>query len=129
MASRALEIPLKEEEGWKNLEAPELIAFEKPGQRIEGTLTAVSRIELRGKKVVQYVLATGDRVLKLLGTYDLVQKLDGRHIGCRVRILYRGDDPEIKKGDNHMKIFHVQIKGTPAAVAPSGPITDEDIPF
>lgn len=125
-----MEMPLREEEGWKSLDAPELVAFERPGQQIEGTLIGVTRIELRGKRVVQYTFANGDRTLKLLGTFDLVQKLDGRHIGCRVRILYRGEDPEIKKGDNHMKIFQVQIKGTPsAAAAPTGPITDEDIPF
>lgn len=130
MATRSLAMPLKEEDGWKSLDAPELIAFDKPGQQLEGTLIGVTRIELRGKKVVQYTLANGDRTLKLLGTFDLVQKLDSRHIGCRVRLLYRGEDPEIKKGDNHMKIFQVQIKGTPSsAAAGPGPITDEDIPF
>jgi hypothetical protein len=126
---RTLVNPDREDDGFKTIDAPDLISFEKPGQRIAGTLVDVSRIDLRGKKVVQYVISTENRVCKLLGTYDLVQKLDNRHIGCMVRILYRGEDPEIKKGDNHMKIFHVMIKGTPAAARPGGPITDEDIPF
>lgn len=123
--------PMTEDQGWSTLEAPELFSFEKPGSEIAGVLIAVSSVELRGKKVVQYTLAgANNRVLKLLGTYDLVQKLTRAHTGCMVRIRYRGTDPEIKKGDNEMKVFHVMIKGTPTQQsAASSPITDEDIPF
>jgi len=126
-----LAMPMKDENDWRTLDAPELFSFEKPGQEIEGVLLSAGKISLREKMVVQYVLQTPQqKIVKLLGTYDLVQKLTARHIGWKVRIRYRGEDPEIKKGDNHMKIFHVQVKEPPSDYAPqTGPITDEDIPF
>jgi hypothetical protein len=67
--------------------------------------------------------------MKLLGTYDLVAKLTRRHVGCAVRIKYRGEDPTVSKNGNAMKIFDVQIKGTPSSSGDGSPITDEDIPF
>ena len=125
-----LTAPMQEEQGWKTVEAPELYSFEKVGSEIAGVLIDVSAVEVQHKKVVQYVLSFGDRTLKLLGTYDLVQKITRAHIGCQVRIKYRGTDPTISKNGNAMKIFHVQIKGTPSTQPrDSSPITDEDIPF
>jgi hypothetical protein len=127
-APPTLENPMQAEEGWKTLDAPELFSFEKPGQEIAGILTDVSSVHVQGKNVLQFVLAADARVVKLLGTYDLVQKLTRAHVGCMVRIKFRGTDPSITKNGNAMKIFHVMIKGTPTQEHGS-PITDEDIPF
>jgi hypothetical protein len=123
--------PPPEESGWTTVNAPDLIKFERPGQSIEGRLEMISTVELKGKKVVQFTIAhPGGRKSKLLGTYDLVQKLSREHVGMMVRIMLRGEDQEIKRGDNAMKVFDVQVKGTPAAPdRESAPITDEDIPF
>ena len=61
---------------------------------------------------------------------DLVQKLGRRHVGCMVRIKYLGEDLNVKKGENHMRIFDVQVKGTGGApTASDGPITDQDVAF
>jgi len=126
----SLEKPMSPEEGWKTIEAPELYSFEKAGEQIAGILTEVSHVEVGEprKKVVQYVLAADQKVIKILGTYDLVQKLTRAHIGCMVRIKLLGTDPSIARNGNAMKVFHIMIKGTPTHQA-SSPITDEDIPF
>jgi hypothetical protein len=126
-----LAAPMTEEQGWTTAHAPDLISFEKPGQQVEGVLTSLARIELRGKKVTQFTFRNpkDQRTFKLLGTYDLVQKIGTEHVGTLMRIKYRGEDPEIRRGDNCMKIFDVQFKGTVSRPTPTPEITDDDIPF
>jgi hypothetical protein len=127
-----LEPEIEKAEGWSTLKAPELFSFERPGQEIVGTLTDISVVEVQHKKVLQYILMFGDQKIKLLGTYDLVQKLTRAHLGRMVRIKYRGTDPTITKNGNAMKVFHVIIKDAEPNAPPmreSSPITDEDIPF
>lgn len=123
-----LEKPMELEQGWKRLETPELFSFENPGQMIAGILTDFSSVRVHDKNVPQYVLTADARVVKLLGTYDLVQKLTRAHVGCMVRIKFLGTDPNVTKNGNAMKIFDIVIKGTPYQ-RDSSPITDEDIPF
>jgi hypothetical protein len=121
--------PLAKEEGWQTLEAPEMVKFEKPGEVIVGKLIAVTAVQVNNKNVTEYMLALGTKRLKLLGTYDLLQKLSRAHVGCGVRIKYRGENKDVSRNGNAMKVFDVQIKGTPAGFADGSPITDEDIPF
>ena len=134
----ALEKPMEREAGWKPLSVPELQTWDKPGTQISGKLLSAQRVEIKGKQVLQYILATGVKTasnesgrLKFLATYDLAQKLSAEHRGMLVRIKYLGEDESVKKGDNFMKVFDVMVKPDPDAPAQrdSGPITDEDIPF
>ena len=123
---------MEKEQGWDQINAPAMHQWEKPGEMVAGKLISITPVEIKGKKVTQYVLAP-DSVhrIKMLGTYDLVQKLTAAHIGMLVRIKYLGEDESVKKGDNAMKVFDVHVKKDPnAATHPGGqPITDEDIPF
>lgn len=123
---------IEKEQGWQQLNAPELHTWEKIGETIFGRLVGLDQIEVKGKKVMQYTLAIDkDHRLKLLATYDLSQKLTRAHMGMLVRIRYRGEDGTVKKGDNAMKVFDVHVKpdqNTPPE-RDGGPITDEDIPF
>lgn len=130
-APATLAPPPREENGYTTLQAPDMMKFERPGQSLAGRLQLVGPIQLKGKNVIQYTIAHDDgRKTKLLGTYDLVQKLGREHIGCLVRITYRGEDPEIRRGENAMKVFDVQVKRDASAPdRESAPITDEDIPF
>lgn len=119
------------EKGWTPSTAPELWKWDKPGTILSGTLLALTRAEIDKKPVVQMLFQiTTTTQVKCLQTYDLMQKIGRQHIGSQMRITYLGEDPDVKRGDNHMKVFDVQFKrpeGMPAR--DSGPITDEDIPF
>jgi hypothetical protein len=129
------------EKGWQRAEAPELFKFEKRGDQIIGVLNSISRIEIEsqdnpGEKqsVTQYLVTPEDgKPVKFLATYDLLQKISRRMVGCKVRVTLLGEDERIRRGNNRMKVFDVQYKGTLRAPddahANSGPITDEDIPF
>lgn len=128
----------KVEAGWTRLEAPELFKFERRGDLVFGTLLNITRIQIESQDhkgqmqdVTQYLIARRDQApVKILGTFDLNQKLGSRrYVGCLVQITFMGEDQKIKRGNNAMKVFDVQIKGTPNEGAPTGPITDDDIPF
>lgn len=126
-----LQQPLSPEPGWTEVHSPELVQWDKPGETIAGVLLSVGEIAIKGKRVTQYTLQFGDKRFKFLGTFDLLQKLTRQHTGCKVRIKYLGEDENIRGGANNtpMKVFSVQIQGTPSNGANSGPITDDDIPF
>lgn len=124
--------PMTKESGWDQLNAPQLHQWDKPGETIAGKLMSIEPVEIRGKRVPQYTLATdSSHRIRLLGTYDLVQKLNRTHIGMLVRIKYLGEDESVKKGDNAMRIFDVHVKKDSSAATHNDgtPITDEDIPF
>ena len=128
----ALEKPMDKEQGWETINAPDLHTWTKPGETIFGKLLSVAPIDLKGKRVVQYILAPdATHRIKMLATYDLSQKLTAAHRGMQVRIKYLGEDETVKRGDNAMKVFDVQVRKDPDAVPgrDTGPITDEDIPF
>lgn len=140
-----LKPPLEEEKGWTVQNAPALQKWERPGETVFGKLLGISMVTLDGKRVPQYLLASNSsHTIKMLGTYDLTQKLTRRHIGMLVRIKYRGQDESIKGGPNNtpMKVFDVHTRPDPDAPTPApdttpsgppdrdtGPITDDDIPF
>jgi hypothetical protein len=119
--------PLSPDEGWQTVNAPEMYSFEKAGDTIAGKLVSVMPVTVKGKTVTEYMLALGPKRIRLLATYDLLQKLTRSHIGCAVRIKYRGEDKSVSRNGNALKVFDVQVKGTPQP--DNGPITDEDIPF
>jgi len=126
-----LEKALTQEEGWKDIPAPELIKWDKPGQQIAGVLLSVGRVKIENKSVEQFTFTLGEKTFKCLATYDLRQKITAAHVGCQFRIKYLGEDENIKGGPNNqpMKMFSVHFKGTPSAPVTGGPITDDDIPF
>lgn len=130
--SSQLEPPMTKDEGWTQVTAPEMHQWKTKGETIAGVLVSASSVELKGKKVLQYILATDEtHRIKMLATYDLLQKLGRSHIGMQVRIKYLGEDDSIRRGDNSMKVFDVQVRRNPDAPVgrDSGPISDEDIPF
>ena len=124
------------EQGFTRRDAPELFKFEKRGDRVEGTLVNVSQVEIvsddnRKQRVTQYLIARRDQPpVKILATWDLLQKLTEADRGLLVRITFLGEDHKIKRGDNYMKIFDVQTKETETPTNAHGVTpTDEDVPF
>lgn len=119
------------EQGFTERKAPELVTFDKPGSRIAGRLLAVSQITIENKPVTQFILSNEKDVFKVLGTYDLTQKINRRDVGALVIIEYLGEDERIKSKGHAMRVFHVQVKRDDQSktFADGSPITDEDIPF
>ena len=120
------------ESGWTQANAPELWQWEKPGAVLTGFLRSIAPVALKGKQVTQLLFQVDStHQIKCLATYDLLQKINRSHIGTAMRITYLGEDENVKRGENAMKVFDVQFKRPDGAQPPrdSGPITDEDIPF
>jgi hypothetical protein len=124
----ALLNPMDAEQGWQTLSTPTMHQWDKPGTVLSGKLLAVDQIQVKGKPVHQYVLDTGVKGerIKFLATYDLAQKLTLAHRGMLVRIKYLGEDPTVKKGDNSMKVFDVQVKPDPNDSGPPDRDTGPD---
>src|SRR5690348_435559 len=100
--SAKLQSPQAKEDGWITIEPPVLEEFKEPGTTVVGTLISIAEIEVKGRAVVQYTLALGDKRVKFFATYDLAQKLDFTHRGMPVRIKYLGTDPSVSKNGNEM---------------------------
>lgn len=121
--------------------APELFQFKAEGEVIDGILIRVDPIMIKDKKtfqpkrVSQYTFQrTSGDVVKMLGTYDIDSKVMPGDVGRFVEIVYVGENREVKRGNNFMKVFRVQVEDKPAANAGNKfndgtEITDEDIPF
>jgi len=123
--------PMETETGWRKLQSPELIQWDKPGTIFAGVLSQVRTVEIHGKRVPEYTLTLGEQRFRFLGTYDIVQKLTPMYRGCQIKIKYLGEDEEGRDaGDkNAMKRFDIHIKGSASTNNHGVPITDEDIPF
>lgn len=109
----------------------------REGEVLEGVLLRIDSIEKEGKRVPRFVFAegeihdgrfepTGER-FSMLATYDLAQKLLMGDTGHFVRIRYTGEDHSVRRGENSLKRFDVQVSRT-AFVTNQG-ISDQDIPF
>lgn len=123
--------------------APELFSFKAEGDVLDGILVRVDAISIKdktthqAKRVSQYTFRreNGD-VVKMLGTYDIDCKIIPADVGLFVEVVYVGENREVRRGDNYMKVFRVQVEERKSmAAAASGKftdgteITDEDIPF
>jgi hypothetical protein len=115
-------------------EAPELFKFEGVGDFVKGVLMAMDIVTVREKRTVQFTIydAGDGKTRKILGTYDLLQKINKDDVGRFVQIVYKGENKEIRKGDNFLRIFSVAFedkKKTAATFEDGTQITDADIPF
>lgn len=113
--------------------SPELFSFSTPGDFVKGVLSAIDRVEVKGKPTIQFTVddAAENKTYKILGTYDLNQKIKKSDIGSFLQIVYKGENKEVKKGDNFLRMFGVAFEEkTHAATFTDGSqITDADIPF
>ena len=123
---------------------PEFVRFDA-GDLVEGVLLLRERITVKGKPVIRYTLEKPTGLcVTFLGTANLISRLRTDDIGHFVQIVCKGEDQMVKKGDNFMKVFEVNVSkaavgklrvdssGRVTGAAPAGDgteITDEDIPF
>lgn len=120
-------------DGWERREPPPLFRFEKKGDRLEGILLQRTMVTIQGKPTVKYLVRRmDDSECVFLGTVDITSKLRVTDIGHAFRITYVGEDTMVKRGDNYMRVFEVDVKSAPSIrIAPetNPEITDDDIPF
>lgn len=118
----------------KRREAPRMIRF-ATGECVEGILDLRERITIQGKPVIRYTVKQDNgEYVTFLGTADLITKLRAADVGLRVSITCIGEDTMVKRGDNCMKLFEVDVWepvhfATSQGDGDGTQITDEDIPF
>ncbi len=117
---------------------PRFVQF-NAGDVVEGVLMGIERMTVkdratgRDRSAIRYTVAEGDGgTCAFLGTYQLNTKLRPSDRGHRVVIRCEGEDVTVKRGENQMKVFDVQVSKAPVsqstAVDNLG-ITDADVPF
>jgi hypothetical protein len=119
-------------------EEPKFIRF-AAGDTCEGVLLSIEKAIVNKQPAVRYTVRLDDRSeVSFLGTNQLNRKLHREDEGHRVQIVCTGEDPNVKKGENCMKLFKVRVSKSRAAgvslpiVTDGGDpteITNEDIPF
>jgi len=93
----------------QEVKAPEQFKFAKQGARLVGILVSIDQKTVGGKPTMEYTfdLLNKDRIT-CLGTADLDKKIQAKHLGHRMDILYETDDASFQKaGQNAMKVFKV----------------------
>lgn len=115
---------------------PEFLKFVK-GEVIEGVLIQVKRIQVAnpdrpdGPKnpATRYTCLDDEgKPFCFLGCYQIDVKLRPTDIGRAIRLTYIGDDTNVGRNGNQMKVFEVMVSKQKAPEDMTF-ITDEDIPF
>jgi hypothetical protein len=119
-------------------EEPKFIRFGQ-GDVCEGILIAIEKVMVNQKPAARYTVRLADNSeVSFIGTNQINRKLRIGDEGHRVQIICTGEDTNVKKGDNCMKLFKVRVSknrvsGVPLPVQTDGTavpeITDEDISF
>jgi hypothetical protein len=108
---------------------PRFVQFSS-GDVVEGLLVSVLRVKIEGKDAVRYiVLQDDDELVSFLGTYIINTKLSPADRGHRISVRYEGENPQVKRGENCMKMFKVLVSKKAVLPLDSLGITDDDIPF
>src|SRR5262245_25730950 len=114
------------------VKAPEQFRFEKPGDRVEGVLLAITSHTVKGKETVQYTVAKKDtNKVTFLTTWDLLQKIDRKMLGYPIAVKFEKFHESIERNGNRAKVFTVLVDwdAKPIGHADAVEITGEDVPF
>jgi hypothetical protein len=114
---------------YERREAPQLVRF-KTGDKIEGVLMGREKIRIADKPVIRYkAKLTDGRFVCFLGAAQIIDCLRQDDLGKAFRIHCIGEDVTVKKGENCMKVFEIDVSRTPIMDPDSLEISDADIPF
>jgi hypothetical protein len=121
MATAANTTPINRRQ-MREVKAPELMQFTRPGQEVSGVLLSIEPITVKNKQTgqenqaIEYLFVnpeTGTR-WTCLGTNDLNKKLNPQMINHFVQIRYETDDTSfMKQGQSPAKVFKVQVSTDP----------------
>jgi hypothetical protein len=111
-------------------EDPRFVQF-TTGEVIEGTLLKVEPVLIKDKRATRYTVQIDDgSLISFLGTWQINSKLRPDDRGHRISVHCIGEDTMVKRGENCMKIFEVQVSKKRVDASNSAlEITDDDIPF
>jgi hypothetical protein len=122
--------------------SPELVQFDAPGVVVCGVIKSIMTVDVAekdragnrtGKKsrCVQYTFYNDleKKFYKILGTYDINNKIGNDDIGLYCEISYIGENKDVGRNGNAMKEFHVLFEERSVRFSDGTTITDEDIPF
>ena len=122
---------------WEDRKMPEKFDFAE-GVVLVGVLIDISARQLKDprtgvlKRTNQYTVKEqdGDTVF-FFGTYQIDAQMRPADIGHYVSIVCMGEDKNVERGGNAMKVFQIKVskETAPGWAANGTPITDEDIPF
>jgi hypothetical protein len=114
MATQAA-TPMQPRRKMREIKAPEMFKFIKPGQSVQGILINLEPITVRNEngssETIEYTfrMENGER-LTFLGTNDLNKKMQPDYIGYLHEVRYeRDDDSFTKRGQSPAKIFKVLV--------------------
>ncbi|MGO8775287.1 MAG: hypothetical protein ACLQHT_13540 [Terracidiphilus sp.] len=117
---------------------PKFIRF-APGDVCDGVLISIEKVMVNQKPAARYTVRLADNSeVSFIGTNQINRKLRSGDQGYRVQIICTGEDPNVKRGENCMKLFKVRVSAARAVgvvlpIPTEGDlvpeITDQDIPF
>lgn len=98
-------------DGFTERKMPTLISFDEPGAFVLGTLLKVQPITVKGKTVLEYLVRerNGGETVKFLGTYQINQMIQIGDAGRDVYVAYTGEDDDVQRNGNSMKVFTVAV--------------------
>jgi hypothetical protein len=114
-------------------EDPRFVTF-NAGDVVEGILLSIQPVQIKDKSAVRYVVREeGGELVSFLGTFQINSRIHGTDRGHKIIIRCIGEDTMVKRGENFMKVFEIQVSKKsvikmPAPI-PGLEITDDDIPF
>lgn len=99
------------------------------GEVVNGILVSIDKITIAEKVAFRYTVRQDDgEFCSFIGTHQLNTKLRISDRGFYVSIRCEGEDKNVRRGENCMKLFKVLVSNEVTADAAMY-ITDEDIPF
>ena len=120
--------------GLRERTEPQFVKFEV-GDMLEGVLTRIDTVEVGEKKqrATRYTIenVNNRELFSFLGSYQIDVKLRSNDIGHFIQVAYTGDDMQVKRNGNAMKMFKVLVSEKPIGnkLADGTFITDSDLPF
>jgi hypothetical protein len=116
---------------------PIFVEWNRPGQAVAGRLLSIEMIEVGEPKqktarytVIDELVEDGENPLSsFLGTYQINSKIRKSDIGRLVLVRYEGEDKNIGRAENKMKLFKVYVEKAATKNAHGLEITDAYIGF
>jgi len=91
---------------------PKFIDWKQAGTSVSGVLMKIERIGMEdGGEVSRYTVLALDegQEYSFLGTYQLDQRIRPSDLFKRIDVRYEGEDQNIRRGENAMKVFRVRV--------------------
>lgn len=94
---------------WKERTA-RFVRFEKEGDTVEGVLTSIGQVEIRGEPINRYIFETQEGNVAFLGSVQLDSLITTDDVGAIMRVIYQAREKTAQ--GYQVKLFKVyQLDG------------------